>query len=515
MTTVVWFRDDLRVIDNPALSASAARVAYQKPTKSPPASTESDLPQSRPAAGKPHYAGGVLPVYILSESDARADTAAQVYRHYSLVRLSRLLDGRLLIFCGDAADILTRICRATGADAVYCNRRHTPDGRREDDVVGKKLSSASVAVKFFDAASLLHDSEKLRTQSGQVYKVFTPFYRRLLEEADGFRALIPAPDNIVYADVPAAIWRQQVALPPARSNASSLSQTRAAASKADYPPPAWGEKIMRYWTGGADSASIIARAAAVEPAYDQRRDYPAIENGTSKISPRLRFGEVSPHEIWHSIGRRDSSLLRQLVWREFCYYLLHHFPDLPVANWRRQFDAFPWRDGGGEAAADLRRWQRGETGFPIIDAGMRELWETGYMHNRVRMLAASFLTKNLRIHWRAGAAWFMHCLVDADLANNSAGWQWVAGSGADAAPYFRIFNPVIQSKKFDAAGDYIRRFVPELRAMSSAHIHEPWLRGGAPGYPAPMADLGVTRAAAVAAHAALTSKYQNKQSHPV
>jgi deoxyribodipyrimidine photo-lyase len=242
------------------------------------------------------------------------------------------------------------------------------------------------------------------------------------------------------------------------------------------------------------------------PDYKQARDFPAID-ATSRISPHLHFGEISPHQLWHRIehlttqgsAEGPSHFLREIAWREFSYHLMYHFPQLPEANFNPKFDRFEWL----EDSASLALWQRGQTGFPIIDAGLRELWQTGYMHNRVRMIVASFLIKNLLTHWRCGADWFWDCLVDADLASNSASWQWCAGSGADAAPYFRIFNPLLQSEKFDPEGDYLLRYCPELKGLPKRLRHQPWkasdeqlaqagIKLGV-DYPHPMVDLKVTR----------------------
>ena len=267
--------------------------------------------------------------------------------------------------------------------------------------------------------------------------------------------------------------------------------------------PAWAKKVLQHWQAGESAANKRAREfAAQAEGYANRRDFPATA-GVSRLSPYLACGALSARQAAAAVGGDAAHpFFRQLVWRDFSHYLLRNFPALPRENWRQEFNRFPWR----QSKADLQKWQSGKTGIPIVDAGMRELWQTGYMHNRVRMLVASFLCKNLLLPWQCGAAWFMRCLVDADEANNSAGWQWTAGSGADAAPYFRVFNPVLQGKKFDAQGDYVRRFLPALRHLPAATIHEPWLAGGAKGYPPPMANLAKTRQRALAAFATMRNK---------
>ncbi len=270
----------------------------------------------------------------------------------------------------------------------------------------------------------------------------------------------------------------------------------------------WHQGLVSEWSIGEDAASAQLQQFCEQDLddYKRARDFPAVD-ATSRLSPHLHFGEISPHQLWHRLehdgsqaaGENAAHFLREIAWREFSYHLLYQFPGLPRDNFNAKFDRFEWRDD----AAALERWQRGQTGFPIVDAGMRELWQTGYMHNRVRMIVASFLIKNLLIHWRAGADWFWDCLFDADLANNSASWQWCAGSGADASPYFRIFNPVLQSQKFDPEGEYLLRYCPELGGLPARLRHQPWQASEAQlqeagirlgeDYPLPMVDLKVTR----------------------
>jgi deoxyribodipyrimidine photo-lyase len=246
--------------------------------------------------------------------------------------------------------------------------------------------------------------------------------------------------------------------------------------------PDWAQGLRDTWQPGTKGARHLLETFVKDKltAYREDRDTPALDV-TTRLSPHLRFGEISPREVWQAAEVADApreavfKFHQELLWREFSYHLLYHYPDLASVNYQSKFDDFPWRDHEtGEAAKDLLAWQKGRTGYPIVDAGMRQLWQTGWMHNRVRMIVASFLIKHLMIDWRAGEAWFWDTLVDADPANNAASWQWVAGSGADAAPYFRIFNPVLQGEKFDGNGDYTRHWVPEVAKLPNRYLHKPW-----------------------------------------
>ncbi|MEI6806172.1 MAG: deoxyribodipyrimidine photo-lyase, partial [Myxococcaceae bacterium] len=264
----------------------------------------------------------------------------------------------------------------------------------------------------------------------------------------------------------------------------------------------WTKKLESHWEIGEQAAQKYLNKFLENNLedYAKNRDFPA-QNATSKLSPHLHFGEISPHQIEWSIDSKFDPFLRQLIWREFSYYLLFHFPHFPEKNYQSKFNHFPWK----ENAQLLRAWQQGQTGYPLVDAGMRELWQTGTMHNRVRMIAASFLVKNLNIHWHNGANWFWNCLLDADLANNSVSWQWVAGSGVDASPFFRIFNPTTQGEKFDPEGDYTRRFVPELSQIPKKYLFKPWEAVNPPkNYPAPIIDLKTSREEALKAFKALS-----------
>lgn len=465
---IVWFRDDLRLSDHPALTAAAK-------------------------SGRP-----LICLYILDEQSPGLRVlggAARWWLAGSLRALDKSLrrrGQRLVLRRGKAVDILPALAAEAGAPAAYWNRRYDRPGMAVDDAVIAALKSRGIGGGTF-AGSLLAEPEKL-TPNGPV-RVFTPFYKRILA-LGALRAAHPAPKTL---PAPPAIEGDDLAdwaLEPSR--------------------PDWAGGLREGWVPGEDAARgrLSDFLAGGIEGYAEDRDRPD-KPSTSRLSPHLRFGEISPIEIWHAArfaseeGRapaRDvEKFLSELGWREFSWHLLHHFPDLPQANLQRRFDGFPWRND----AAALRAWQRGRTGYPIVDAGMRELWHTGWMHNRVRMVAASFLIKHLLIDWRAGEDWFWDTLVDADPANNAASWQWVAGSGADAAPYFRIFNPILQGLKFDPNGDYVRRWVPELAGLSGEDIHKPWAAGmedlKAAGivlgrtYPAPIVDHDAARKRALAA----------------
>lgn len=464
---LVWFRQDLRLADNPALVDALA-------------ATDS-----------------IVPVYILDNTGgSRAPGgAAQWWLHHALAALADAIaarGGRLILRRGDPADVLDALIAETGADRVYWNRCYEPQTIARDTAIKSALEARGIVAESRNA-SLLFEPWTIATKQGAPYQVYTPFWR----------ACRAAPAPPVPAPAP-----PRLNTPPAASE--TLTDW-------DLLPttPDWAGGLREAWTPGAAGAAarldtFLSEAVA---AYKSDRNRPDLPK-TSRLSPYLRWGEIGPRQVWHAAehamaqavgGAADSieHFLKELVWREFAYHLLYHFPQMPTENLRAKFDGFPWvEDPDGLAA-----WQRGRTGYPIVDAGMRELWHTGWMHNRVRMIVASFLIKDLRLHWREGEAWFWDTLVDADPANNTASWQWVAGSGADAAPYFRIFNPVSQAQKFDPQGAYVRRWVPELARLSDANVHQPWEAGAleldAAGvrlgrtYPHRIVDHGVARKAAL------------------
>lgn len=386
--------------------------------------------------------------------------------------------------------MLSELVDQTGAKAVVWNRLYEPYAIARDTRLKEALVARSISVSSFNG-SLLKEPWEVKTGSDTPFKVFTPFWRAAQSTLEPSSPL-PAPKSLpTPAKWPASDKLSDWKLLPTRPN--------------------WARGFEPLWQPG--EAGARARLAAFVDdglsRYAAARDVPA-ETATSRLSPHLHWGEISPGQVWHALQvarqspraeRNVDKFLSEIGWREFSYHLLYHFPTLPERNFRSQFDAFPWADDN----AGYRAWTKGRTGYPIVDAGMRELWDTGTMHNRVRMAAASFLIKHLLIDWRRGANWFWDTLVDADLANNSASWQWVAGSGADAAPYFRIFNPVLQGEKFDPDGVYVRRWVPELEACDTRFVHRPW---DAPNfralqYPAPIVAHDRARARALAAFQAL------------
>jgi deoxyribodipyrimidine photo-lyase len=469
-----WVRRDLRLADNPALHAAAR-------------------------AGAP-----LLAVYVLDdETPGRwaAGGASRWWLHGSLEALAEdlaALGVRLVLQRGRAARLVAELAAATGAQAVVAGRVHEPWALAEEEALRSRLPEG-VALRLA-AGSLLFDPESLRNQAGRPFQVFTPFWKACLAASPpGPPRPVPAGLAGFRADVDSEALEDWQLLPEA---------------------PDWAAGLREAWTPGEVGAWARWEAFAGQGLADYAagRDRPDLA-GTSRLSPHLHFGEISIRALWHAAagladqGRAPAAavqaFLRELGWREFSAHLLHHWPELPEQPLRAQFRDFPWASD----PAALRAWQQGLTGYPIVDAGMRELWHTGWMHNRVRMIVASFLVKDLLVPWQQGAAWFHDTLVDADLASNAASWQWVAGCGADAAPYFRIFNPVLQGRKFDPAGDYVRRWVPELARLPLQHIHDPWnapagvlasagLRLGA-DYPQPRVDHAQARDRALAAFASL------------
>lgn len=438
MTTIVWFRQDLRVTDNPALMAAL------------------------------EGGGAVIPLYMQSPGEEGAwppGAAARWWLHHSLDSLSADLAARgsrlILISTDSCLDALLSLAAATGATRVVWNRRYEPEVIARDTCIKKELRNRGIETGSYNSA-LLNEPWNVRSKAGGPFQVFTPFWRHC-QSLPGPAVPLPAPESLPG---PTA-W-------PPSATLESLGL---------LPHPDWSTGIRSAWSPGTAGARAALQRFLVEgfDGYDTQRDRPD-RSGTSRLSPHLHFGELGPREIWHATREfaeargqpdsawRGSKFLAELGWREFAYHLLYHFPRTPQEPLRANYARFPWRDDPVMVAA----WQRGRTGYPIVDAGMRELWQTGWMHNRVRMIVGSFLIKDLLIDWRAGAAWFWDTLVDADLASNTLGWQWVAGCGADAAPFFRIFNPVSQARRFDPDGAYIRRWVPELARLPNEWIHQPW-----------------------------------------
>jgi len=435
--SVVWFRNDLRLSDNPALSAAVAR------------------------------GGPVIPLFVwLPEEDGRwpPGAASRWWLHQSLVRLAAELRkhrSRLIIARGPSLQALEKVLKSAGADAVYWNRRYEPALVERDRHVEQALREAGVHVETF-AGNLLFEPSQVATKEHKPYRVFTPFWKACLALGEPSEPL-PKPGRWSSPKRwPRSLEIESLGLEPTRD---------------------WAAGFREVWTPGEPGAGEQLdqfRAGAFSD-YSRGRNRPDIM-GTSRLSPHLHFGEITPRQIWHALagkseGKPNRALAAQrtkfraeLGWREFAHHVLFHFPETTDRTLRDDFARFPWRRN----SRAFKAWQRGLTGFPIVDAGMRELWTTGWMHNRVRMIVASFLTKDLLLSWCDGARWFWDTLVDADLANNTLGWQWTAGCGADAAPFFRIFNPVLQGQKFDPEGAYVREWVPELAALPLKFLQEPW-----------------------------------------
>lgn len=430
-----WFRDDLRLADNPALAAAHA-------------------------TGRP-----LVLAYILDEESRESRSLGGASRWWldkSLRALGERIGakgGALVLRRGPAETAIAKLVAETGAHAVYWTRRYGP-ARRIDERIKAALKKDGVEAHSFNGA-LLAEPFALKTGSGGAFKVFTPFWKALQASIE-----IPPPSPEPRA-FPAAPQIVSDALDSWKLHPSM---------------PDWSGGLAQMWTPGELGARKRMRDFMAGPiaGYADGRNIPS-QASTSRLSPHLRFGEISPHQVWRAAQHAAEAgqapvdqvqkFLSEIAWRDFSYHLLYHDPDMGRLSWRRQFEQVDWRMG---SKAELEAWRRGRTGYPIIDAGMRELWATGWMHNRVRMIVASFFAKDLLVHWRKGEEWFWDTLVDADEANNANGWQWTAGTGADAAPYFRVFNPVLQGEKFDPAGDYVRSWVPELAKLAPKWIHRPW-----------------------------------------
>lgn len=460
-STIVWFRLDLRLADQPALQAAVKR------------------------------GGPVIPVFIHdpeAEKEWAPGRASDWWLHHSLQKLSedlQELGSRLIVRQGSSLEVLRSIAKATGATAVFWNRRYEPAVIERDSKIKETLSAENLEVQSFNGA-LLHEPWTIKNKSGKPFRVFTPYWRTCL--ALDVEAPTARPRNLIGPRK----WP--------RSEQLSL-----------LPKLDWAAGFSGWKPGENGAAANLKRflAHALED-YGDGRNLPD-RIGTSRLSPHLHFGEISPRQVWaalakhakkHNLPRtkwRGSQFLAEIGWREFAHQLLYHFPHTTHQPLREDFERFRWRKND----EGLKAWQRGRTGYPIVDAGMRELWTTGWMHNRVRMIVASFLVKDLLISWTEGARWFWDTLVDADLASNTLGWQWTAGCGADAAPFFRIFNPTSQGEKFDPDGGYVRRWCPELKRLPDKWLHQPWnakdavLRAAGvqlgKDYPEPIVNHGIAR----------------------
>ncbi|MEW6719047.1 MAG: deoxyribodipyrimidine photo-lyase, partial [Thermodesulfobacteriota bacterium] len=459
--TVVWLRRDLRLSDNPALAAAVAR------------------------------GGPVVAVWVHApeeEGESAPGGAARVFLHGALRSLSEALSargGRLVLRRGPSAAALIGLAKETGADALFANRVRDPAFVSRDGRTVAALRENGIDARLFEDG-VLFPPEPVRTSAGGPFRVFTPFWRKCLSLPP------PSPPRSAPRAIPSS------SPPPA---SLPLEELRL------LPSVPWDAGIRGAWPSGEEGAAdrLSGFLDTALAAYPAGRDIPG-EDGTSRLSPYLHFGCVGPRQVWHAVQSRAAvdaapgmargaeAFLRQLGWREFAHHLLTFFPETTRKPLRPEFASFPWRHDPDALAA----WREGRTGYPVVDAGMRQLWASGWMHNRARMIAASFLVKDLLLPWREGAAWFLDTLADADLANNTLGWQWVAGCGADAAPYHRVFNPVLQGEKFDPQGAYVRAWIPELAALPDRWIHRPWdappsvlsRAGVAPGksYPVPIVD---------------------------
>lgn len=460
--TILWFRQDLRLNDNPALTDAV-------------------------------NSGHILPIYIYDITTPEGviiGGASKIWLHHALDSLNKSLNNNLQIFHGNPHDILPKLIKEHNITQINWNRCYEKWQIDRDTKLKAILQKQGVIVNSFNGSLLWEPWEVLKTD-GTPYKVFTPFYRKGCLTKKEPRIPISKPQKINFIET---LNNTKV------TDLNLLSKI------------AWHKDVVANWQI-SETAAIAQLQRFIENKihnYKIGRDCPS-KDSTSKLSPYLHFGQISPNTAWYAAkhaGFNDNidTFLCELGWREFSYSLLYYYPNLYKENWQKKFDNFPWI----KDPIKLKAWQKGQTGIPIIDAGMRELWQTGYMHNRVRMITASFLIKNLLIDWRLGAKWFWDTLFDADLASNSASWQWVAGSGADAAPYFRIFNPVTQSEKFDPDGLYIRKYVPELKNLPNKYLFSPWTTPTeilatskiilGQDYPYPIADLKTSRNKALEAY---------------
>lgn len=470
---LVWFRDDLRIHDHPALTAAVDHAASVN-NSTGVGTAAADAKAGRHKAGSQN-GGDVVGLYVLDDHTKNIRPlggAARWWLHHALESL-RIELGQLgiplLIRSGDPAKVVPNLAREIHADHVTWSRRYGAGERALDAAIKTDLPQHGIEVESF-AGSLLHEPWQIKTSTGGPYKVFTPFFHALSDMS--IREPAPAPEPVAQL----------------RTVSAGLSGAAIAAGEPadlDLLPtkPDWAGGLRQKWdpteAGGHRRLQHFIDEHGND--YDRDRDFPGTD-GTSLMSPYLRFGQITPFQAWHAAADISDDTSRrsfrsELGWREFCWHLLYHFPQLPHENLREQFDAYPWRTRKQEPEI-FKAWTAGGTGFAFVDAGMRELWETGHMHNRVRMAVASLLVKNLGIDWRDGEAWFWDTLVDADPASNPANWQWVAGCGMDAAPYFRIFNPERQRERFDPRGEYVHHWVPELDSSD---------------YPEPLVDLKASR----------------------
>ena len=453
---ILWFRKDLRLMDNPAL-------------------VEANLNAE------------IIPIFILDDTNPEENkmgAASRVWLYHSLKSLNISLQKKINFYSGDPVKIISELINNYNINGVYWNRCYEPWEICRDKKIKDLLKIKKVKAKSFNG-SLIREPWEVLKEDQTPYKVFTALYKKAYLNSDIKVEVINEPTKINYS--------------------TKIFSSNTLDTLKLLPNLSWADNIIKYWQVGEKNAYLKMTEFFKKGIddYKEGRNFPFKKN-VSRLSPHIHFGEISPKQLWVkaksiSSNKNTEHFVSEICWREFSYYLLYHFPNLPKDNLQKKFNNFPWKDNNYY----FDSWKKGKTGYPIIDAGMRELYETGYMHNRVRMIVASFLVKNLLIHWHKGERWFWDCLFDADLANNSASWQWVAGSGADAAPYFRIFNPVTQGVKFDVDGQYTKQYVPELKDMPNKYLFSPWeapddvlnkanvVLGG--NYPKPIIDIKESR----------------------
>ncbi len=505
MTTLVWFTHDLRLHDQAALHAALERGEDILPVYlAPPASQHSE-----PCTAKPNTSVNAHITSQKSVLEAQPSGAALWWLHHSLSALNqqiKQLGGELLIHQGEPQSLIA-LAQKYQCQHIHFSHSHEPWLQKQQKQLNTLAQQHGITCKQF-GGQLLNLPAGILNKQGNPFQVFTPYYRACL-------AVMGQPTALdTQALLKKAHWKPH----------SVCAQTTLESLNWLPTTPNWAKDFGEHWEPGEQGAhKRLKHVLNTLNQYTNDRDTPGVD-GTSCLAAHLRFGEISPRFLWQHVSQawpqgEAQPFLRQLVWRDFSYYLLHHYPHITQAPFKPTFTHFPWQNTQTAAAQQhLKRWQQGLTGYPLVDAGMRQLWQTGWMHNRVRMVVASFLTKHLQIHWMHGANWFWDTLLDADQANNTAGWQWVAGCGADAAPYFRIFNPITQSEKFDGSGDYIRQYIPELAALPNKYIHTPWL---APepiisaanitlgkDYPVPIVDHKTARETALNAYA-ITKQHQS------
>lgn len=447
---ILWLRSDLRLDDHPALEAAL----------------KSGLP--------------IIPVFVWDPKAEGAwplGAASRWWLHHSLQSLSDQLKGlgsKMILRSGPSIKELLSLAQQSNADRIYFCERYEPYARECEDQLISQAKKSGIQC-FRHSGNLLFHPDQIRSKQDQVYQVYTPFSKTCFERLSEISEPTATPKRISSPrSWPSGLRLQELGL---------------------LPKIAWDEGFYKHWTPGVEGArklfNLLQKGKVAS--YHDQRDFPGID-GTSRLSPHLHFGEISVRRLWHLLHPSGTRLtkglhtyLKEILWREFAYHLLFHFPHTPEQPLRTEFNKFPWNP----KKAHLIAWQRGQTGYPLVDAGMRQLWRTGWMHNRVRMVVASFLVKHLLTPWQEGSRWFWDTLVDADLASNTMGWQWASGCGADAAPYFRIFNPMMQSEKFDPKGEYLHTWVPELKSLKAPDIHRPWLAQelfSKSSYPPPLVD---------------------------